>query len=104
MSWFYLVLAGLFEALWLVFLEKSASFSNPRFVILACGSMAISLYLFAISIKGIAVAIAYMVWLGVGVFSLTVINHVFLGSTISLMQSAFMLMLFIAIIGLKATS
>ncbi|MCF6437606.1 SMR family transporter [Pseudoalteromonas sp. MMG022] len=104
MSWFYLVLAGLFEAGWLIFLEKSASFSKPPFVFLACGSMAISLYLFALSVKDIEVAIAYMVWLGVGVCSLIFFNHVFLGSTVSLMQGIFMLLLFIAIIGLKVSS
>ncbi|WP_158678160.1 DMT family transporter [Pseudoalteromonas sp. T1lg23B] len=104
MSWLYLVLAGFFEAGWLVFLEKSASFSKPPFVFLACGSMIISLYLFALSIKAIPVAIAYMVWLGVGVSSLMVINHVFLGSTMSLLQGIFMMLLFIAIIGLKTSS
>lgn len=101
MSWLFLFLAGLFEAGWLISIEKSDSFSKPQFVFVAVLSMAISLYLFALSLDNISVTVAYLVWLAVGALSILIIHHFFIGPPISTKQIFFMCLIFIGIIGIK---
>ncbi|GHF96021.1 DMT family transporter [Thalassotalea marina] len=103
MSWVYLIIAGFFEAIWLVSLEKSESFSKLPFTLLAVLSMAISLFLFALSLAKIPLATAYLIWLSIGVSSVFLINFITEGSTISPMQLVFLSLIFIGILGLKTT-
>ncbi|MBD1584781.1 DMT family transporter [Pseudoalteromonas sp. S16_S37] len=104
MSWFYLIVAGCFEALWLVFLDKSASFSKHYYVILAVASMAISLALFSISLKQVSTTVAYLVWLGSGVCAIALVNHFALGVVLSVKQWVFLGVILVGIVGLKSTS
>ncbi len=74
MSWFLLTLAGIFEAGRLICLERSQSFSQSGYLMLAIGSMGLSLVLFAIAARTIPIHIAYMVWLAVGVATVTAVR------------------------------
>ncbi len=61
MSWFILFIAGILEAGWLVGIQKSNSFTNIPYVLLAVLSMTLSLVLFSIAIKDIPISHAYLV-------------------------------------------
>ena len=104
MSWLILIIAGCFEAGWLIGIEKSASFSKPVYVLLAAISMAVSLLLFTLSLKAIPIAMAYLVWLAVGVCAITAYNLFVLGMVLSSGQWFFLWLLVIGIVGLKLTS
>ena len=104
MSWLLLCIAGLFEAGWLIGLDKSESFTKLWYVLLAVGSMVISLILFSYSLKDVPVNLAYIVWLGAGACSITLFNHILLDQKLQLSQGFFLLMIIGGIIGLKQVS
>ena len=101
MSWFILFVAGVLEAGWLVGIEKSASFSKIPYVIFAVACMTASLALFGLSLKDIPAPTAYLVWLAVGVVSITLINHVFFDQLITLKQLGCFVLIIAGVIGLK---
>jgi len=78
MSWFILFIAGILEAGWLVGIQKPESFSKILYATFAVFSMALSLILFSMTLKGIPISHAYLVWLTVGAPSISIINNYFL--------------------------
>ncbi|GAB5379138.1 MAG: quaternary ammonium compound efflux SMR transporter SugE [Aliiglaciecola sp.] len=103
MSWFYLVLAGIFEAGWLISIVKSESFSKPQFIVIAVLSMALSLTLFSISLDEIPITVAYLVWLAVGAVSLVLIDVFVNGTPILIQQLFFISLIVIGIVGIKVS-
>ncbi|WP_077340274.1 DMT family transporter [Pseudocolwellia agarivorans] len=101
MSWFILFIAGLLEAGWVYGIQKSESFTNIPYVILAVVSMVLSLALFSIAIKNIPIAHAYLVWLAVGVISISVVNHYFFEQQLRLAHLFCFGLIFIGVVGLK---
>lgn len=101
MSWFILFVAGILEAGWLVGIQKSESFTNIPYVVLAVISMVLSLVLFSIAIKDIPIAHAYLVWLAVGVISISIVNHYFFDQQLRLQHLLCFGLIFIGVVGLK---
>ena len=101
MSWILLFIAGVLEAGWLVGIEKSASFSKMPYIIFAVACMTASLVLFGLSLKDIPAPTAYLVWLAVGVVSITLINHVFFDQLITIKQLGCFVLIIAGVVGLK---
>ncbi|WP_372882214.1 multidrug efflux SMR transporter [Psychromonas sp.] len=101
MSWLILFLAGTLEAGWLVGIQKSESFTNIPYVILAVFSITLSLVLFSIAIKEIPISHAYLVWLAVGASSISIINHYFFEQPLSIQQLLCLGLIFTGVVGLK---
>lgn len=101
MNWFILFLAGILEAGWLIGLQKSESFTNAPYVILAIVSMTLSLVLFSMALKDIPISQAYLVWLAIGASSISIINHYFFEQPLSIQQLLCFCLIFIGIFGLK---
>jgi len=104
MHWLILFIAGILEAGWLVGLQKSESFTNIPYVIVAIISMALSLVLFSIALKSIPISHAYLVWLAVGATSISIINHYFFEQVLSMQQLLCFCLIFIGIVGLKVSN
>jgi len=77
-SWFYLMLAGIFEIGWPLGL-KLASVPNYKLLgfFLSIIAMAISGLLLWVSLKEIHIGIAYAVWTGIGAVGTFIISVIF---------------------------
>ena len=104
MSWFILFIAGILEAGWLVGIQKSNSFTNIPYVLLAVLSMTLSLVLFSIAIKDIPISHAYLVWLAIGASSISIINHYFFEQPLSFQQLFYFCLIFAGVLGLKISN
>ena len=104
MSWFILFLAGILEAGWLVGIQKSNSFTNIPYVLLAVLSMTLSLVLFSIAIKDIPISHAYLFWLAIGASSISIINHYFFEQPLSFQQLFYFCLIFAGVLGLKISN
>ncbi len=101
MSWLLLLFAGLFEALWVIGVERSHQHSKDYCLLFAAASMAVSLVLFLMSTKTIPVHIAYIVWLGIGVTFIYLYSVFIEQKILSPQQIIFVGLVLIGIIGLK---
>jgi len=86
-SWFYLILAGIFEIGWPVGL-KLASVPNYKFLgfFLSIIAMTISGLLLWVSLKEIHIGIAYAVWTGIGAVGTFVIGVIFFNDPNSILK------------------
>jgi len=86
-SWFYLILAGIFEIGWPVGL-KLASVPNYKFLgfFLSIIAMVISGLLLWVSLKEIHIGIAYAVWTGIGAVGTFVIGVIFFNDPSSILK------------------
>jgi len=86
-SWFYLILAGIFEIGWPLGL-KLASVPNYRFFgfFLSIIAMTISGLLLWLSLKEIHIGIAYAVWTGIGAVGTFAISVIFFNDPSSILK------------------
>ncbi|KXI27436.1 DMT family transporter [Paraglaciecola hydrolytica] len=101
MSWLLLFVAGLLEAGWVIGLKQSESLTKLPYVAFAALSMLLSLVLFAQAIQKIPVAHAYIIWVGVGVIAMSVINALFFAEPIVKSHYFFYGLILAGVIGLK---
>lgn len=104
MSWFLLVLAGLLEAGWAIGLKYTEGFTKLVPSVLTIIGIVVSMYLLAFSARSIPIGTAYSVWVGIGTFGAIVLGMVILGEPVNAGRIFFLLLLIVAIIGLKFTS
>jgi len=104
MSWFILIVAGVFEICWAVGLKYSAGFTKFWPSVFTIFSMILSMVLLSFSIKEIPLGTAYAIWTGIGAFG-TAILGIFLFSESSEFVRLFFIFLIVAgIAGLKIYS
>jgi len=86
-SWFYLILAGIFEIGWPLGL-KLASVPSYKFLgfSLSIMTMTISGLLLWVSLKEIHIGIAYAVWTGIGAVGTFVIGVIFFNDPSSILK------------------
>lgn len=66
MSWFVLVLSGVFEAVWAVALDASGGFRRIRPTVVFALALVVSMVGLAYAMREIPTGTAYAVWTGVG--------------------------------------
>jgi quaternary ammonium compound-resistance protein SugE len=104
MAWTLLVLAGLLEVGWAIGLKYTEGFTRPLPTVLTVASMIASMALLGLATKTLPIGTAYGVWVGIGAVGAGILGIVLLGESASPARLAFMALMVVAIIGLKATS
>lgn len=101
MSWILLALAGLFEIGWAVGLKYSEGFTRPLPTILTVASMAISLLLLALALRGLPLSTGYAIWTGIGTVGTVAAGVVLFSDDLDLPRLACILLIVAGIAGLK---
>ncbi len=104
MAWFYLILAGLLETVWVVSMKYSEGFSRfwPSFATIV--AMAISVYFLSLAMKTLPLGTSYAVWTAIGTLGAVIYGMLILGETKSFMKFIFLAMIVGGIAGLKTLS
>lgn len=85
-SWFFLLLAIIFELIGTSSLKQSNGFQNwipSVFVFVGYGA---ALMFLSVAVKGIALGTAYAIWSGLGTFGALLIGYLFFGEKIGTIQ------------------
>ena len=104
MAWILLVLAGLLEVGWAIGLKYTEGFTRPLPSVLTVASMVLSMGLLGLATKTLPIGTAYGVWVGIGALGAAVLGMLLFKEPATPARLAFLGMLLVAIIGLKATS
>ncbi len=104
MAWALLVVAGLMEVAWAALLSETEGLSRPlptvAFVALLAGSM----LALAKAAESIPIGTAYGVWVGIGALGAALTGIALHGDPATPARIAFLVLLVVAIAGLKVTS
>lgn len=101
MSWILLALAGLFEIGWAVGLKYTEGFTRPVPTILTVASMAISLLLLGLALRGLPLSTGYAIWTGIGTIGTVLAGVVLFGDDPNLPRMVCILLIVAGIAGLK---
>lgn len=104
MAWLLLVVAGLLETGWAIGLKYTEGFTRPLPSVLTIVSMVVSMFLLGLAVKTLPIGTAYGVWVGIGAVGAAILGIVLLGESASPARLAFIGLMMVAIIGLRATS
>ncbi len=107
MAWIYLVLAGLFEVLFVFSMGKAReTVGRQSFLWYALFAIALSLsmWLMMKATKSLPLGTAYAVWTGIGAAGSVVMGMIFFKEPVTLWRVVFLFTLISSIIGLKLTN
>ena len=104
MSWILLVVAGLLEVGWAATLPATDGLSRPAPTALFVALLAGSMVALARASEHIPLGTAYGVWVGIGAVGAAAVGIVARGEPASTARIGFLVLLIVAIVGLKATS
>ena len=107
MAWIYLVLAGLFEVLFVFSMGKAReTVGRQSFLWYALFVIAflLSMWLMMKATKSLPLGTAYAVWTGIGAAGSVVMGMIFFKEPVTLWRVVFLFTLISSIIGLKLTN
>lgn len=104
MSWYVLVVAGLFEVAWAIGLEYSDGFSKPIPAVGTLLALAVSMVLLARAVREIPVGTAYAVWTGIGAVGTASLGIVLFDEPATLARATFIGVIVVGIVGLHLVS
>ena len=103
-SWFVLALAGLLEVCWAIGLKYTNGFTKLYPSLFTLVTLTLSMYLLARASAVLPIGTAYAVWVGIGALGAGILGVILFHEPLTLARAFFMVLLLIAIIGLKITS
>ncbi|MFE3739319.1 DMT family transporter [Streptomyces sp. NPDC059096] len=104
MAWVLLVVAGLVEVAWSIGMKYTEGFTRLWPSVFTGAGIVVSMVLLAQAAKTLPIGTAYGVWVGIGAAGAAVLGMVVLGEPASAARIFFVVLLVVAVVGLKATS
>ncbi|MGE0799579.1 MAG: quaternary ammonium compound efflux SMR transporter SugE [Lautropia sp.] len=104
MSWFILLVAGLFEVGWAIGLKYTEGFSRLWPSVGTVAAMIVSIVLLGIAMKALPVGTAYAVWTGIGAVGTAILGIALFGESASPGRLISLGLIVAGIIGLKLVS
>jgi quaternary ammonium compound-resistance protein SugE len=101
LSWFILLIAGLFEVAWAIGLKYTDGFTRPWPTAGTVTAMVISVVLLGVAMKELPVGTAYAVWTGVGAVGTAILGIVLFGESMAIARLACLGLIVVGIVGLK---
>ena len=101
MEWFILFLAGLAEITWAVALKYADGFHKLIPTIITVVGYVASLLLLSKALEKLPLGTAYAIWTGIGMVGTALLGILLFKEQLTLVQTIFLLMIIIGIVGLK---
>lgn len=101
MSWYLLIIAGLFEIAWAIGLKYTDGFTRLWPTVGTLAALVISIGLLGIAAKNLPIGTAYAIWTGIGAIGTVVCGIVFLGDPSTLFRMACIALILLGVVGLK---
>ncbi|MEU2515371.1 DMT family transporter [Streptomyces syringium] len=104
MAWILLAVAGLLEVGWSIGMKFTEGFTRLWPSVFTVAGIAASMLLLAQAARTLPIGTAYGVWVGIGAAGAAVLGMVVLGEPATAARIFFIVLLLVAVVGLKATS
>ncbi len=101
MAWVILIIAGLLETVWALFLKQSDGFTKPLPTVGFAISLVLSMALLAQALKTLPVGTAYAVWVGIGAAGTAIGGMIWLGEPRDALKLISLVMLIGGVVGLR---
>ena len=101
-SWIWILIGGLFETVWAVFMKMSDGFTVLLYTVLTIAFLFVSVGFLNIGLKrGLPVGPAYAVWVGIGAITSVIAGMVLFDESLNMFGYVFLAMVIGGIVGLN---
>ena len=104
MSWFYLILAIIFEVAGTTAMKLSEGFSKIGPSIAMMVFYIASLFALTLALKRVEMSIAYAIWAGVGTSLITIIGIFYFKEPLTLLKTVSISLIILGVVGLHLSS
>lgn len=104
MAWFYLILAGVFEAFFPIALKASEGFTNLKYSIIGLLVVAAGMGCFTMAVKTLPAALSYVIFVGMGAVGVSITGHYFYGEQFPPLKMLFIFIILCGVAGLHYVS
>ena len=104
MAWVWLIAAGLLEVVFAILLKLSDGFTKPLFTIGFIVTTTVSFYCLTKAMQTIPMGTAYTIWIGIGAVGVVCYGVFQLNEPVTVVRLSLIIVLVLAIIGLKVTT
>ncbi|PAF32754.1 multidrug efflux SMR transporter [Paenibacillus sp. 7516] len=104
MNWVFLIMAGLFEMLGVLMINKWNKERNVLSILLLVTGFGLSFWLLSLSMKTLPMGTAYAVWTGIGASGGAILGMIFYGESRNALRILFIAMVLGSAVGLKLVS
>ncbi|MBB5180721.1 paired small multidrug resistance pump [Planomicrobium koreense] len=104
MAWVYLILAGCFEVLGVIGMNRVVKYKSLSSYIVLVAGFAISFSLLGLAMRTLPMGLSYAVWTGIGTVGGTLVGMLIYGESKDWKRIAFIAMIVAAVVGLKLTA
>ncbi|MEV6670766.1 SMR family transporter [Streptomyces sp. NPDC051162] len=104
MAWVLLAVAGLLEVAWSIGMKYTEGFTRLWPSVFTIAGIAASMLLLSQAARTLPIGTAYGVWVGIGAAGAAVFGMAVLGEPATAARIFFVVLLLVAVVGLKATS
>lgn len=101
MAWFYVLMAGIVEVMWVIGLRYSSNFWECSLTVIA---IIFSFYFVIKACSKIPSGTVYAVFTGMGATGIVLLDFLILGADFSLIKLVFLCLIIIGVIGIKLTT
>lgn len=101
MAWLILIVAGIFEVVFVTTMKLSEGFKIKRYTVLTVVSGALSFYLLSLALTTIALGTGYAVWTGIGAAGSVLVGMIFFNESKQLAKLFFLSCIIAGVVGLK---
>jgi len=99
-AWFWIILGGLFEPVWVVSMKKSENFTKPLWTAATILFIVVSPYCLSLAMKEMPVGTAYAIWTGIGAVFTTIAGFVLYKEKIERRRVFFIFIIVVGVMGL----
>lgn len=101
-SWIWVLIGGLFETVWAVFMKMSDGFTVLPYTVLTIAFLFVSVGFLNIGLKrGLPVGPAYAVWVGIGAITSVIAGMLLFDESLNMFGYVFLAMVIGGIVGLN---
>jgi quaternary ammonium compound-resistance protein SugE len=104
MTWFFLILAGLFEVGWAFGLKFSQGFTKLAPSIFTIAGMIASFYFLSLALKNLPLGTAYAIWTGIGTVGTVILGIIIFKESFDIIRLICIGFIVVGIVGLKLVS
>ena len=104
MAWVYLVVAGLFEVVWVLGLKYTEGWTRPWPSAGTVAAMVVSFWCLSQALRSIPIGTGYAIWTGIGAVGVAAFGILVFGESASPARLACIAMIVAGVVGLKLVS